>query len=714
MDPLQPQDPIELGDWKIIARLASSVNSNIYLGHKGIEGLEQAAIKVLSEEISGDLNAVDRLKVEAEALKKINNSYIAKLVDYNFESNPAWIATEYIDRKTLDAKLKQDGKPITGQEWWQLAAKIFNGLKAIHSEKIIHKDIKPANIIISGEQVKIIDFGISYVPGNTGKVDFSAIQFEGSRPFAAPENFSPNASVSEKMDVFSAAVTLAYSGRLRSIWNDENEGTLRHSIHKEKPDLSDLEPEQIELLEPLLDKFPSKRPSSEEAFNKIAQYIEYLVGKSEGKPKPLKGSSFTYRVLRQKKFQLALVTILFLIAAFFILNKEANTIYIANPNPTVVVTKTPTAVSTESKSGIESSAVDCENEYRNKGKNIINLCMKTAKSGDLASIFYIGKEYYKNQNFIESEKWFLIGAKRNDINSTRGLIETYKETNNEIERNKWAKICADTIYGSTDTSPLKDIAYCKLIHGLVLDRKGSLSEAILYLTDAANYGEPGAAAWLGLYYKGNDKKDLAIKWLEKSAKLGSPDGLNALISYALDLNDEKLAIQWLTYSANENNPRSMGILALTLYAEKKYEDSRKWAIRGSDYGDSVSMYILGKILYDIDEDKSLGKSWIVKSANKGDVSAINKLGEILRIDENNLPEALVWYKKSAARDDLEGMYFSSVLQFINTDFIDMCKYSEAIIKESDKLKFKNQYYANSYDKFLQYALDNRKNVCKVS
>ena len=65
MDPLQPQDPNDLGDWKIIARLASSANSNIYLGHRGIEGLEQAAIKVLSEEISGDLNAIYRARMVA-------------------------------------------------------------------------------------------------------------------------------------------------------------------------------------------------------------------------------------------------------------------------------------------------------------------------------------------------------------------------------------------------------------------------------------------------------------------------------------------------------------------------------------------------------------------------------------------------------------------------------------------------------------------------
>jgi serine/threonine protein kinase len=410
MDPLQPQDPTELGDWKIIARLASSENSNIYLGHRGIEGLEQAAIKVLSEEISSDLNAIDRLKVEAEALKKINNPYIAKLVDYNLESKPVWIATEYIDRKTLDAKLKQDGKPITGQEWWQLAAKIFNGLKAIHSEKIIHKDIKPANIIISGEQVKIIDFGISYVPGNTGKIDFTTIQFEGSRPFAAPENFTSKDS--EKMDVFSAAVTLAYAGRLRSIWNDENESTLRNCVIREKPDLTGLDPEQIELLEPLLDKFPSKRPSSAEAEGKILQYIEYLVGKSNNKPNPLKGSSFLYRLIRKKVFATGLVAILVLIGGFVLSSKNVKTIYLPNPtpNPTITISASPPETSSQNSTKGKSSSVACEDEYVNKGKNVISLCLAPAKSGDLPAIYYLGKEYFNNKNYKEAEKWFLIGA----------------------------------------------------------------------------------------------------------------------------------------------------------------------------------------------------------------------------------------------------------------------------------------------------------------
>lgn len=711
MDPLQPQDPNDLGDWKIIARLASSTNSNIYLGHRGIEGLEQAAIKVLSEEISGDLNAIDRLRVEAEALKKINNPYIAKLVDYNLESNPVWIATEYIDRKTLDAKLKQDGKPITGQEWWQLAAKIFNGLKAIHSEKIIHKDVKPANIIVSGEQVKIIDFGISYVPGNTGKIDFTAIQFEGSRPFAAPENF--NGKDSEKMDVFSAAVTLAYAGKLRSIWNDENESTLRNSVIKEKPDLTGLEPEQIELLEPLLDKFPSKRPSSEEAEKKILQYIEYLVGQSTNKPNPLKGSSLVYRLVRNKTFVAGLIATLILIGGFVLSNQPAKTIYLPNPtpNPTITVSASPQPSSSQNSSKIKSSSVACEDEYVNKGKNVISLCLAPAKTGDSPSIFYLGREYFNNKNYLEAEKWFLIGAKQKDFNSMRYLIETYTQTNNVTERSKWAKICADTSYGQSDKAPLASLAYCKMIQGFILERAGSRKEAILYLKDAADYGESSAALWLGLYYRDIDDETQALKWITRSADLGNKDGIESLITYAAEIGNEELSLKWAINSANDGNPENMGLLATYYFDQKNYSESRKWAKKGSDLGDAASMGIYGQIIYEIDKNEKEGKSWIIKGANKGNIRAMRKIGEILRIKENNFKDALTWYEKLALRNDLLGNYYSAILIWIQeVDTQKSCKYIDNVLTISDKQKAAGSY-DNVYDNTITAALDWKNKTC---
>lgn len=711
MDPLQPHDPTELGGWKIIARLASSVNSNIYLGHKGIEGLEQAAIKVLSEDISSDLNAIDRLKVEAEALKKINNPYIAKLIDYDLENKPVWIATEYIDRKTLDAKLKQDGKPITGQEWWQLAAKIFNGLKAIHSEKIIHKDIKPANIIISGEQVKIIDFGISYVPGNTGKIDFSTIQFEGSRPFAAPENFTSKDS--EKMDVFSAAVTLAYAGRLRSIWNDENESTLRNSVIKEKPNLTGLDPEQIELLEPLLDKFPSKRPSSAEAESKILQYIEYLVGQSNYKPNPLKGSSLLYRLVRKKVFTTGLVAILALIGSFILSSKNAKTIYLPNPTPypTITDSASPRETNSQNSTKSKSSSVACEDEYVNKGRNVISLCLAPAKSGDLPAVYYLGREYFNNKNYKEAEKWFLIAAKQKDFNSMRYLIETYTQTSNEIQRNKWAKICADTSYGQSDKAPLASLAYCKMIQGFILERAGSRKEAILYLKDAADYGESSAALWLGLYYRDIDDKTQALKWMTRSADLGSKDGIESLITYAAEIGEEELSLKWAINSANDGNPENMGLLATYYFDQKNYSESRKWAIKGSSLGDAASMGIYGQIIYEIDKSENEGKSWIIKGANKGNIRAMRKIGEILRVNEKNFTDALIWYEKLASRNDLLGNYYSSILVWIeeaNTE--KSCKYIENVLTISDKQKAAGSYEA-VYDNTINNALDWKNKTC---
>jgi serine/threonine protein kinase len=653
MDRLQPQDPTELGDWKIIARLASSENSKIYLGHRGIEGLEQAAIKVLSEEISEDLNAIDRLKVEAEALKKINNPYIAKLVDYNFDNKPVWIATEYIDRKTLDTKLKQDGKPITGQEWWQLAAKIFNGLKAIHSEKIIHKDIKPANIIVSGEQVKIIDFGISYVPGNTGKVDFSTIQFEGSRPFAAPENFKPNASVSEKMDVFSAAVTLAYAGKLRSIWNDENEGTLSNSIFKEKPDLSGLKPEQIELLQPLLDKFPSQRPSSEEAFKKITQYIEYLVGTSESKPKPLKGSSLIYRMLQNNKFRFSAALTLLSIVIFLISANASKTVYITNTNQTQneldvdVKSDTPSVVFQNN-----SSSTKCENAI-NSRTDIYNSCIEPAKTGDLKAIYFLGEDRFANGLFTEAEKWYLIGAEKEDYSSIYGLIKTYQELGNDTSRTKWLEKCAKAYYGINEMSPKSILGFCKTLYGFDLLDQNKDQQALLYFRDAVKYKDGAAAVALSLYYRDQGDKVQQQKWLEEAVKLDDKDALAMLVDLLDSQGKNEEAVEWISLSADSGNLNSTSTLALYYLNKKDYKTAKAWAQKCLNDIPNCN-YVYGVILYDQESQKKLGKEYLIKAGNQGNRLAIDKLGTVFWRDEKNYQTAETWFRKLADKNDYRG------------------------------------------------------------
>jgi serine/threonine protein kinase len=247
-----------------------------------VAGSEQAAIKLIEDDSFEFESALGKIKNEVDALKQLNNENIVKLLDANYEQGNLWIATEYIHGVTLDTKLKQTREPLKDLPWFRIAENIFHALEAAHAKGIIHKDIKPSNIILSESGAKLIDFGISHVPDKTRIANPG--DFEGSRLFSAPENY--NRKNIEEMDVFSAGVTLAYAAKLKSVWTGDNQDAITESIKNDKPDLSGLTPLQEEFIRPLLEKLPIDRPNSASVHKKALEYIEYLVDK-EHKSKPV-------------------------------------------------------------------------------------------------------------------------------------------------------------------------------------------------------------------------------------------------------------------------------------------------------------------------------------------------------------------------------------------------------------------------------------------
>jgi TPR repeat protein len=346
-----------------------------------------------------------------------------------------------------------------------------------------------------------------------------------------------------------------------------------------------------------------------------------------------------------------------------------------------------------------SSSRECETEYESKGNNVIKACLPSANKGDLASIFYVGREYFSNSNYKEAEKWFLKGAEKNDLNSIRYLIDTYTQLSNTSERDRWTKICADTSYGETNTSPLKDIAYCKMMHGLILTRSGATKEAILYLSDAADYGNADAATWHGVHYRDLDDKTNALKWLKRAAELGSKTGINALIGYADQIGDKELTRKWLTISAESGNQVNMGVLALTYYYDKDFALAKKWATQGASFGDLISVYVLGAITYD-NGQKEEGKKLLLQAANKGNIDAIRKLGSIYRLDEKNLKEAVIWYEKLAARNDFTGTAFYSSILFLLGRDQESCTFNDKVIELGNQAKKNGTYEASYMDKIM--------------
>jgi serine/threonine protein kinase len=711
MEPKKANDPAELGGWRINGRLGEGGFGTVFLAEKGAQ---KAAIKVIREEFVAEDDARARLVTEAEILSKLSDPSIGKILDSDLSGELPWIATEFINGPTLDEKVKYEG-PLEEIAWFNLAANIFHAIVSANELGIIHKDIKPSNIILGETGDKLIDFGIAHISGQTRSAVFG--DREGSTPFSSPEHFTvkPN----PKMDVFSTAATLAFAGKASSIWNGDNDLQLMRSINEDEPNLEGLTENQVKFLIPLLEKNPSDRPSALSAHQSALGYIEFLLGRSK-KPVPLKGRSKLKRFISSKKMlvmtfamtSLAILTFAFINSQ----NTNKNPLGSIDTSQTTFTSPKPNIVNelsskTESEQKkISSSSAECQLEYERKGQNVAKICLPSATKGDVQSIFYMGQSYFKNQNYKEAEKWFLLGAKKEDLNSMRYLIETYTQVSNTLERDKWTKICADTSYGSSDTSPLKDIAYCKMMQGFILERAGSTKEAILYLTDAAEYGNGDAAAWLGTYYRGRDEKIKALKWLEKAAELGSTTGLNALIGYADEIGDSQLTRKWLLVSANDGNQVNMGVLALTYYFEKDFTSAKKWATKGMSYGDVLSTYVLGASNYDTGQ-KNEGKSLLLKAGNKGNLPAIRKLGSIYRIEEKNFPEAAIWYEKLAARNDFTGTFFYSVVLFAIGKDEESCTYNDKVLSLGNQAKKDGTYDPEIMDKFMIDAKSTSDNWC---
>ena len=184
MEPKKANDPDELGGWRINGRLGEGGFGTVFLAEKGAQ---KAAIKVIRQEFVEEEDARSRLATEAEVLSKLSDPSIGKILDSDLSGESPWIATEFINGPTLDDKVKYEG-PLEEIAWFNLAANIFHAIVAANELGVIHKDIKPSNIILGETGNKLIDFGIAHISGQTRTAMFG--DREGSTPFSSPEHFT--------------------------------------------------------------------------------------------------------------------------------------------------------------------------------------------------------------------------------------------------------------------------------------------------------------------------------------------------------------------------------------------------------------------------------------------------------------------------------------------------------------------------------------------
>lgn len=204
-----------VGGYTLISRLGSGAMGSVWRVRD--DGGHQYAMKILrdslaEEDASGErsrdqLTARERLRREAMALQKVRHPGVCGIVDMELDDALAFIVTELIDGKNLREDVRVNGRYV-GDDLERLGRKLIEAVKAVHAAGIVHRDIKPTNVMVSNTGPVLVDFGIAMGEGESHVTRTGLVM--GTPGFIAPEIID-GAESDEMSDWWSVASVLAFA-----------------------------------------------------------------------------------------------------------------------------------------------------------------------------------------------------------------------------------------------------------------------------------------------------------------------------------------------------------------------------------------------------------------------------------------------------------------------------------------------------------------------
>ncbi len=254
MERLRAGDPEQIGPWQIVNRLGAGGMGIVYMGTNGTRA---AAIKIVRDFLLEDPSSRTRLAREVTSLKKVKSKYVAEIVGADIDASPAWIATNYVDGPSLKTLIENEG-PLSELQWFELATGLMSALAGVHAVGVIHRDVKPSNVLMSATGPRLIDFGISFSSDATALTRTGMVA--GTPTWFAPEQFQ-NTKITTAVDNFAAGSILYFAATGTSPWGNEDTSvanTMNQILNKD-PDLKLLTENQRIIIGQLLDKNPKNR-----------------------------------------------------------------------------------------------------------------------------------------------------------------------------------------------------------------------------------------------------------------------------------------------------------------------------------------------------------------------------------------------------------------------------------------------------------------------
>ncbi|MEO3753419.1 serine/threonine-protein kinase [Streptomyces sp. B6B3] len=269
---LAPEDPPEIADYRLLARLGEGGMGTVYLSHT--RGGQPVALKLIRREYAQDAAFRRRFAQEVAAARRVKGYHLVPVVDHDTTGELPWLASEFIPGVTLAEALETFG-PLPVPAVFQLVGCAARALTAIHSAGVVHRDLKPSNVMLAAAGPYVIDFGIARATESTALTTTGGLI--GTPQYMSPEH-ALGQPVGPASDLFSLGLIAAIAATGRHPYGEGGGLTVATQIANtamRPPDLSGY-PER---LRPLLERCLTAEPFERIAPVEAAEWCEEAAGR---------------------------------------------------------------------------------------------------------------------------------------------------------------------------------------------------------------------------------------------------------------------------------------------------------------------------------------------------------------------------------------------------------------------------------------------------
>ncbi|WP_405011964.1 serine/threonine-protein kinase [Kitasatospora sp. NBC_01539] len=260
MEPLGGSDPARIGAYLLLRRLGAGGMGRVYLGRTA--GGRTVAVKVVRGELADDGEFRARFRQEVAAARLVGGRWTAPVLDADTEGERPWVASGYVAGPSLDAAVRRHG-PLPVPVVHTLGAALAEALQQVHGLGLVHRDVKPSNVLLALDGPRLIDFGIARA------LDAATALTRSGYVVGSPGYLSPEQAAGEQAgpagDVFSLGAVLAFAATGTAPFGEGvSAAVLLYRVLHEEPDLAGLSGPLRAAVAACLSKDPAARPGPAE------------------------------------------------------------------------------------------------------------------------------------------------------------------------------------------------------------------------------------------------------------------------------------------------------------------------------------------------------------------------------------------------------------------------------------------------------------------